>query len=159
MHRFQNCFRFWSTTFRYGVTFYACHVRTTPFMSFSFFQFCLLSYPPKLRRFFTVGLPLVGGLGSGQAGGVHPSLSEDTPPGEGLHQPGGGRHLVRVRRVGGPLHCLPPGRLRGSCRPPGRNLPPCCLGEGLGGVQGGAVGPQLLHPQPVGRLNTPSNKQ
>ena len=28
MHRFQNCFRFWSTTFCYGVTFYACHTRT-----------------------------------------------------------------------------------------------------------------------------------
>ena len=28
MHRFQNCFCFWSTTFRYGVTFYACHAHT-----------------------------------------------------------------------------------------------------------------------------------
>ena len=28
MHQFQNCFRFLSTTFRYGVTFYACHTRT-----------------------------------------------------------------------------------------------------------------------------------
>ena len=28
MHRFQNCFRFLSTTFRYVVTFYACHTRT-----------------------------------------------------------------------------------------------------------------------------------
>ena len=28
MHRFQNCFRFLSTTFCYGVMFYVCHAHT-----------------------------------------------------------------------------------------------------------------------------------